>query len=407
VSPKDGESGSFLHYGRQDIDANDLAAVAKALQADYLTTGPAVGDFERAFAAAVGARHALVSNSGTAALHLACVALDIGPGDSVVVPAVTFLATANAARFCGAEVIFADVDPESGRLTAATFAAALARHPKASVRAVLPVHLNGHCVDMPAIRALAEPRGIAVIEDACHAVGGRHHAGNNSLAPVGACALSEFACFSLHPVKTITSGEGGVTTTNDEAAYRRMARFRSHGMVREPADFAYPDQALAADGRANPWYYEMAELGFNYRITDFACALGLSQMQRLPGFALRRRALAARYDRLLQPLAPAIRPVPAQAGDQPVLHLYAVLMDFKALGRSRAEVMQALKADGIGTMVHYIPVNRQPYYQRRNGDLRLPGADAYYDRVLSIPFYPAMQDADVDRVVAALQRLIP
>jgi UDP-4-amino-4,6-dideoxy-N-acetyl-beta-L-altrosamine transaminase len=398
-------SGQFLPYGRQDIDADDLAAVAEALQSDYLTTGPRVGAFEAAFAKSVGARHAVVSNSGTAALHLACIALDLGPGDSVVVPAVTFLATANAARFCGAEVIFADVDPDSGRLTAAAFEAALGQHPGASVRAVLPVHLNGHCVDMPAVRAIAEPRGIAVIEDACHAIGGRHQAGNRSLAPVGACALSEFACFSLHPVKTITSGEGGVTTTNDKAAYRRMCAFRSHGMVRDAAEFLRPDLGLDADGEANPWYYEMQALGYNYRITDFACALGLSQIKRLDRYAKRRRALAARYDRLLAPLAPMIRPVPAAPGDDPVLHLYAVLIDFAAIGRSRAAVMRALKAAGIGTMVHYIPVSRQPYYRQRYGEARLPGAEAYYARCLSIPFYPTMQDGDVDRVVHALQAL--
>jgi UDP-4-amino-4,6-dideoxy-N-acetyl-beta-L-altrosamine transaminase len=398
-------STPFLPYGRQDIDADDLAAVAAALQSDYLTTGPLVGAFESTFAKSVGARHAVISNSGTAALHLACVALDLGPGDSVVVPAITFLATANAARFCGAEVIFADVDPDSGRLTPETFQAALDRHPSAAVRAVLPVHLNGHCVDMPAIRAIAEPRGIAVLEDACHAVGGRHQAGNRSLAPVGACALSELACFSLHPVKTITSGEGGVTTTNDEAAYKRMLSFRTHGMVRDPAEFLQPDLGLDAEGAPNPWYYEMQALGYNYRITDFACALGLSQLKRLDQYARRRRELAARYDRMLASLAPLIRPVPPVPGDDPVLHLYAVLVDFAALGRSRAQVMKDLKAAGIGTMVHYIPVNRQPYYRRRYGAGRLPGSDAYYERVLSVPLYPTMQDGDVDRVVDALQAL--
>jgi UDP-4-amino-4,6-dideoxy-N-acetyl-beta-L-altrosamine transaminase len=400
-----GVSGRFLPYGQQDIDASDLAAVTEALQAGYLTTGPRVGEFEAAFAKTVGARHAVVSNSGTAALHLACIALDLGPGDSVIVPAITFLATANAARFCGAEVIFADVDPDSGRLTPESFAAALAQNPRAAVRAVLPVHLNGHSVDMPAIRAIAEPRGIAVIEDACHAVGGRQPAGNRSLAPVGACALSDFACFSLHPVKTITSGEGGVTTTNDERAYGKMCSFRSHGMVREPADFLHRDLGFDADGEPNPWYYEMQALGFNFRITDFACALGSSQLKRLDIYARRRREMAARYDRLLAPLAPVIRLVPPMPGDDPVLHLYAVLIDFAALGRSRAAVMRELKAAGIGTMVHYIPVNRQPYYRQRYGDSCLAGAEAYYGRVLSIPFYPTMQDGDMDRVVDALQGL--
>jgi UDP-4-amino-4,6-dideoxy-N-acetyl-beta-L-altrosamine transaminase len=399
-------SGEFLPYGRQDIDASDLAAITAALQSGYLTTGPRVAAFEAEFAEKVGARHAIVSNSGTAALHLACVALDLGPGDSVVVPAMTFLATANAARFCGAEVIFADVDADTGRLTPESFAAALAQHPQAAVRAVMPVHLNGHSVDMPAIRAIAEPRGIAVIEDACHGLGGRHNAGNQSQAPVGGCALSELACFSLHPVKTITSGEGGVTTTNDAAAHGRMASFRTHGMVREPAAFRRPELGLDEQGEANPWYYEMHELGFNYRITDFACALGSSQLRRLEHYAERRRALTARYDRLLKPLAPIIRPVPPAPGDDPVLHLYAVLIDFAAIGRSRAAVMRELKATGIGSMVHYIPVHRQPYYRQRYGEQHLPGAEAYYDRVLSIPLYPGMQDGDVDRVVGALQALV-
>jgi UDP-4-amino-4,6-dideoxy-N-acetyl-beta-L-altrosamine transaminase len=402
-----GVGGRFLPYARQDIDADDLAAVAEALQSEYLTTGPTVGIFEKEFAAAVGARYAVASNSGTAALHLACMGLDLGPGDSVVVPAITFMATANAARYCGAEVIFADVDPESGLLTADTFQAALAAHPRAAVRAVFPVHLNGHSVDLPAIRAIAEPRGIAVVEDACHALGGEQAAGNNSLAPVGACAVSDMACFSLHPAKTVTSGEGGVTTTNDERAYHRMSRFRTHGITRDPAEFVYADQAFDSDGAPNPWYHELAELGFNYRITDFACALARSQMRRLAEFSRRRRALFDRYVTLLQPLAPHIRPVVSRPGGRPVLHLCAVLIDFAAIGRSRAQAMQALKSEGIGTQVHYIPVNRQPYYRRRYGVQSLPGADAYYERVLSVPFFSGMQDNDVDRVVDALRRLIP
>jgi UDP-4-amino-4,6-dideoxy-N-acetyl-beta-L-altrosamine transaminase len=396
---------AFLPYGRQSIDDADIAAVTAALRADYLTTGPAVGLFEAAFAKIVGARFAVASNSGTAALHLACMALDLGAGDSVVVPAVTFLATANAARFCGAEVIFADVDPDSGRLTPDTFQAALDRHPKAAVRAVLPVHLNGHCADMVAIRALAERRKIAVIEDACHALGGSHDAGNGTSAPVGACSLSDMACFSLHPVKTMTTGEGGVTTTNDDAVYRRMVMLRSHGMTRTAAEFERPDQGHAADGSPNPWYYEMAELGYNYRITDFACALGQAQLQRLDGFIARRRQLAALYNAKLKPLAPVIKPVPGQGRDEPTLHLYAVLIDFKALGMDRAAAMARLKAEGIGTMVHYLPVNRQPYYTRRYGMQQLAGADSYYDRALSIPLFPDMSDADIDRVVDALRRL--
>lgn len=402
---------SFLPYGRQSIEADDIAAVAAALQADYLTTGPTVGRFEQAFADAVGARFAIASNSGTAALHLACMALGLQPGDAVIVPTVTFLATANAARYCGADVIFADVDPDSGLMTPAGLEAALSfadRSPAggARTRAVLPVHLNGHCADMVAIRAMAERRGIGVIEDACHALGGRHQSGNKAVSSVGACALSDLACFSLHPVKTMTTGEGGVTTTNDERQYRMMQVYRSHGMVRDPARFLHRDLGLAEDGVANPWYYEMQALGWNYRITDFACALGLSQLAKLPRFIGRRRALKQVYDRLLPALAPALRIVPGRVGDNPVLHLYAVLVDFRMIGKSRAAFMAELRALGIGTMVHYLPVHRQPYYRTLSGHVDLPGADAYYQRQLSIPLYPDMTDGDVERVVDGLKRCL-
>ncbi|WP_374376401.1 UDP-4-amino-4,6-dideoxy-N-acetyl-beta-L-altrosamine transaminase [Dongia sp.] len=396
----------FLPYGRQSIDADDLASVSTALQADYLTTGPAVGRFEQAFAEFVGARYAVASNSGTAALHLACIALGLEPGDAVIVPSLTFLATANAARFCGADVVFADVDADSGRLTAEHFDAALKRAGSARLKAVLPVHLNGHCADMMAIRTLAEAKGLKVIEDACHALGGMQHAGNNSVASVGACALSDLACFSLHPVKTMTTGEGGVTTTNDEKQYRQMQLYRSHGMTRDPAAFQHKDLAFAPDGQANPWYYEMHALGWNYRITDFACALGESQLKKLPRFIARRRELAALYDRLLAPLAPRIKIVPGQPGDHPALHLYAVLVDFAAIGKSRAQFMAELKALGIGTMVHYLPVHQQPYYRQLYGKTELPGADSYYARQLSIPLYPDMTDGDVARVVEALRRCL-
>ncbi|TDQ80923.1 UDP-4-amino-4,6-dideoxy-N-acetyl-beta-L-altrosamine transaminase [Dongia mobilis] len=396
----------FLPYGRQSIDEADLASVTAALQADYLTTGPTVGRFEAAFAAAVGARYAVASNSGTAALHLACLALGLAPGDTVIVPSVTFLATANAARFCGAEVVFADVDPDSGRLTAEHFAAALTRAGDRKVKAVLPVHLNGHCADMLAIASLAERHGIRVVEDACHALGGAQRAGNDSAAPVGACAHSDLACFSLHPVKTMTTGEGGVTTTNDERQYQAMQMFRSHGMTRDPATFRHRELAFAPDGQANPWYYEMHALGWNYRITDFACALGESQLKKLPGFVARRRELAALYDRLLAPLAPRLKTVPAQSGDDPTLHLYAVLIDFPAIGKSRAQFMAELRGLGIGTMVHYLPVHQQPYYRDRYGRVDLPGADSYYARQLSIPLYPDMTQDDVARVVEALRRCL-
>lgn len=396
----------FLPYGRQSIDEDDIAAVSAALRGDYLTTGPAVAAFEQAFAAYTGARYAVASNSGTAALHLACLALGIGAGDHVIVPSVTFLATANAARFCGADVIFADVDPMTGRLTGETLQEALERHPGIRPKAVLPVHLNGHCVDLAAISALAEQHGMAIIEDACHALGGSHDAGNGSLAKVGANALSRMSCFSLHPVKTMTTGEGGVTTTNDARLYEAMLLYRNHGMTRDPAAFTLKDQAFDGSGTAHPWYYEMQELGPNYRITDIACSLGLSQLAKLDGFVARRRDLAARYDRGLAKLEPRLRPVPGQRQDHAALHLYVVLIDFQKIGRSRNEIMAALRGRGIGTQVHYLPVHRQPYYRQLYGLLDLPGADAYYRQALSIPLYPDMTDHDADRVIEALTDLL-
>jgi UDP-4-amino-4,6-dideoxy-N-acetyl-beta-L-altrosamine transaminase len=399
-------SGSFLPYGKQSIDDDDIAAVSAALRGEYLTTGPTVGAFEQAFADFTGARYAVASNSGTAALHLACMALGLQPGDHVVVPSVTFLATANAARFCGADVIFADVDPATGRLTVDTLQRALDRYPDLRPKAVLPVHINGHCVDLPAIRQLADRYGMAVIEDACHALGGLHQAGNGSTAKVGANALSQMSCFSLHPVKTMTTGEGGVTTTNDAKLYQAMLLYRNHGMTRDPAAFTAKEQAFDAAGKALPWYYEMQALGPNYRITDVACALGLSQIAKLDRFIERKRALADHYDKALAKLAPRLKLVPGQAGDDPALHLYVVLLDFPAIGRSRSEAMAFLRERGIGTQVHYLPVHRQPYYRQLYGDLHLPGADAYYERALSIPLYPDMTEADADRVIDGLRDLV-
>jgi UDP-4-amino-4,6-dideoxy-N-acetyl-beta-L-altrosamine transaminase len=386
-------SSGFLPYGRQTVDEADIAAVATALRGDFLTTGPTVARFEAAFAAATGAAHAVASNSGTAALHLATLAIGLGPGDAAIVPTLTFLATANAVRMTGAEVVFADVDAETGLLTAATLEAAIARAQGfgLKLRAALPVHLNGRVCDMAALAAVAAKHGLVLIEDACHALG---------VADIGACRHSAAACFSTHPVKAIATGEGGVTATADPEIARRMFALRSHGMVRDPARFERADLAFDTDGTANPWYYEMPEFGWNYRLPDLLCALGLSQLEKLAAFQTRRRAIAAQYDALLAPLAPKLRPVP-HAGAAHGWHLYAVLIDFAALGRSRAALMKALQGRGIGSQLHYMPVHLQPYYTKRYGALDLPGAAAYYARCLSIPFYPTLTDADVARVASA------
>lgn len=395
------DAGRFLPYGRQAVDDDDIAAVTAVLRGDWLTTGPAVDAFERAFAEATGARHAVSCANGTAALHLAAMAAGLGERDLAIVPSVTFLATANAVRFAGAEVVFADVDAETGLITAGTIDAALARltvDERARVRAVLPVHLNGQVCAMAPIASAAAQRGWSVVEDACHALGARYDDGT----PVGG-APATLACFSFHPVKTITTGEGGVVTTASDAMAERLARFRSHGMVRDSARFADAGAAFDASGAANPWYYEMPELGYNYRLSDIHAALGLQQLRKLARFTARRAELVARYDALLAPLAPRIRPIGRRPGARSAWHLYPVLVDFAALGIERGALMRRLRERGIGTQVHYIPVHRQPYYRGRYGAIDLPGAEAYYARVLSLPLFVGLTDDEVERTVGALR----
>jgi UDP-4-amino-4,6-dideoxy-N-acetyl-beta-L-altrosamine transaminase len=385
----------FLPYGRQTIEADDIEAVVTALGGDYLTTGPAVAAFEEAFATATGASHAVACNSGTAALHLAVLALDLKPGDIAIVPTLTFLATANVVRMCGAEVVFADVDATTGLMTPATLREALTRVPDGmAARVAIPVHLNGRICDMPALAAVASEAGLVLIEDACHALGA---------ADSGATKYSAMACFSTHPVKAIATGEGGLVTTANAELASRMKVLRTHGMVRDEDAFDNPD--LAFDGNVpNPWYYEMPEIGWNYRLPDPLCALGISQLKKLKRFHTRRREIAALYDKLLAPLAPVIRPVP-HADVAHGYHLYALLIDFAALGLNRRRTMETLRKDGVGTQVHYLPVHHQPYYQRRYSRISLPGADAYYARCLSIPFFPAMSDDDVEHVARSLANL--
>ena len=381
----------ILPYGRQTIEDDDIAAVAEALRADFLTTGPTVEAFERAFAETVGARHAVACANGTAALHLAMLALKVQPGEVVIAPSITFLATANCARYVGADVVFADVDPSSGLMTPETLAEALARVGGRKLRAVLPVHLRGDAVDLPALEALARDAGAVLVEDAPHAVGTTMKFGNVSEI-VGDVRHSAMATFSFHPVKTIATGEGGMVTTNDPALADRLRTLRSHGMVRPEG--------------CEPWWYEMPEPGFNYRLPDILCALGLSQLKKLPRFAERRRRLGALYREVLAPLAPAVRIADQPAWSDPVLHLMVALIDFAAVGKTRREVVDALKARGVGTQVHYIPVHRQPYYRELYGALDLPGAEAWYARCLSLPLYPGMDDGDVEKVAAALKDVL-
>lgn len=390
----------FLPYGRQTIDDDDIAAVAAVLRSAFLTGGPAVDQFETALCEVTGAQHVVACSSGTSALHLAMLAAGIGPGDKVVVPTVTFLATANCVRYAGADVVFADANPATGLMEAEHLEDAV-RRTHGRVKAALPVHLNGQCCDMAALRAVADKHDILLVEDACHALGGTHSGG----LPVGACRGSQAACFSFHPVKTIAMGEGGAISTNSAEMAVTMRRLRNHGMERVPARPAYPEFAQAADGTPNPWFYEMAEIGWNFRASDIHCALGLSQLKKLRRFVARRTELVARYDAALKPLAPLVKPI-SHVGGVPAWHLYVALIDFDATAADRADVMRGLAARDIGAQVHYFPVHLQPYYQRLYGSQALPGAEAYYARCLSLPLFPAMADADVDRVVSALKDIL-
>ena len=397
---------AFLPYGRHCIDDDDIAAVEAVLRGEFLTTGPAVAAFERALAEAVDAPSALACSSGTAALHLAAMSIGLGPGDAAVVPAITFLATANAVRLTGAEVLFADVDPDTGLMGADHMAAAIGAAGDLRVRAVFPVHFAGQPAPMEEIAALALEHNLAIVEDACHALGSTYETGDGTQTRVGRADHGGLAAFSFHPVKTVAMGEGGALTERNDTLLARARLLRNHGMTREPAAFTEHALAVDSDGAANPWHYEMPAPGLNYRASDIHCALGLSQLGKLERSVARRRALAAAYDERIAALAPLVRPLARRSGCTPAWHLYVVLIDFTAAGISRRRVMEALRAAGIGSQVHYIPVHLQPYYRGRYGAQALPGAMAYFERCLSLPLFPAMADGDVDRVARALARAL-
>ena len=390
----------FLPYGRQVIEEDDIAAVTAALHGDFLTTGPSVRRFEDALAKTVHAKHAVVCANGTAALHMAARALNLGPGTKIIVPSVTFLATASAPRLNGAEIVFADVDPETGLMRPQDLSSAIARAGRAD--AVFNVHLNGQCGALEKIAKVARQHGAKIVDDACHALGTAYVADDGQVTAIGSNAFSDLSVFSFHPVKAIAMGEGGAVTTNDPVMARRLERARSHGMTRDAGDFENTADAFDENGSQNPWYYELSEPEFNWRANDIQCALGVSQLGKLGRFVARRRALAAQYDLRLSALAPILKPLARTRPCLPAWHLYVARIDFEAAGISRTELMRALAADGIGTQVHYFPVHRQPYYARRYDTPKLPGADRYYERAISLPLFASMTDSDVSRVVDAL-----
>ncbi len=379
----------MIPYGRQDVWAEDIEAVRAVLESDFLTQGPAVTRFEEALARQCGARHAVAVNSATSALHVAYLALGLGVGDLLWTSPNTFLATTNAALYCGADVDFVDIDPRTYNLCPAALEAKLveAERDGRLPKVVVPVHFAGEPCDMAAIAALGRRYGFRIVEDASHAIGAR--AGEH---PVGACAVSDVTVFSFHPVKIVTSGEGGAALTNDAGLAERMALFRSHGMTRDPALMENPPEG--------PWAYEQVELGYNYRLTDIQAALGLSQLPRVDDYVARRHAIARRYDDALAGLDLA-RPVRDQAS-RSALHLYVVRLAGRASGRRR-QIFDRMRAQGVGVNVHYIPVHLQPYYRRLGfAPGQFPEAERYYADALSLPIFPTLTDAAQDHVVASL-----
>ncbi len=373
-----------LPYGKQSIDDADIAAVLDVLRSDWLTTGPKVEEFEASFAAATGARYAVGFSSGTAALHGAVAVLDLNPGDEAITTPITFCASANCLLYCGLRPVFADVDSHTLLIDPAE----IERNITPRTKALVVVDYAGHPVALRQISELAEKHGLAVIEDACHALGARFEGRR-----IG--GLSTLTAFSFHPVKHITTAEGGMVTTNEPRLADKLRRFRNHG--------------IGSDHRqrekVGSWFYEMVDLGYNYRLSDLQCALGLSQLKKLDRWLARRRAIAAQYDAAFSQTA--VRPLSVTSGVEHAYHLYVVQLDLKQLRTSRAQVFSALRAEGIGVNVHYIPVHLHPYYREHQGTAAglCPRAEAAYERILSLPMFPLMTDQDVQDVIEAVRKV--
>jgi perosamine synthetase len=389
----------MIPYGKHSIDESDVASVIEVLQSGFLTQGPAVEAFEAAVAEYTGAKYAVAVSSCTAGLHLAAIAAGVGPGRTLLTSPITFVASANAAIYAGGNVAFADIDPATVNMSCDSLERALSAH--RNVRAVVPVHFAGLPCEMEKIHATAKQYGAAVIEDAAHALGARHEDGSL----VGSCRFSDMTVFSFHPVKNIAAGEGGMITTNDEALYRRLLRLRSHGINKLDDPLQVSEQAFEG-GSMNPWYYEMQELGFHYRITDIQCALGLSQLKRLDSFLERRRLLVAAYDEAFRGNE-AVRSAQTDGRDRSGHHLYVVRIDFKRIKKTRGEVMRSLRSNNIVTQVHYIPVPAQPFYRRNGFDpADYPEARRYYGEALSLPLYFSLTDAEQEHVIQNLVKVV-
>lgn len=368
-------TSGYIPYGRQSVDEADIQAVVDVLRSDYLTTGPKIAEFERKVADYVGAKYAVAVSNGTAALHIACLAAGLGEGDEVITTPITFAASANCALYCGATPVFADIDPVTYNIDPEE----IEKHITDRTKAVIPVHYTGQPCNMDAITAIAEKYGLMVIEDAAHALGAVYNG-----RKIG--QISDMTCFSFHPVKPITTGEGGMVVTQDERLYQRLQLFRSHGITRE--------ESLLTEEQG-PWYYQQQVLGYNYRITDISCALGISQMDKLDGFLEKRREIARRYDEAFAGTEEIQTPCQA-AGCESGWHLYMI----QVMNQDRRKVFETLREAGIGVNVHYIPVYQHPYYQQHGyAEVCCKQAEAFYQRAISLPIHPGLTKQQQDYVI--------
>jgi UDP-4-amino-4,6-dideoxy-N-acetyl-beta-L-altrosamine transaminase len=393
-------SPKFIPYSRQWIGEEDISEVIDVLRSDLITQGPRIKEFEEKLALYCGAQFAVAVSTGTAALHLACLAAGIGEGDEVITSPITFLASANSILYCGGKPVFADIDPQTYNVDVA----AIKKSITSRTKGIIPVHFAGQPCEMEEIEKIARQNNLVVIEDSCHALGSEYKG-----FKTGGCQFSDMAIFSFHPVKHIATGEGGAVLTNNPELYKKLQIFRNHGVVKEPQDFLQPELGLEnGTSRPNPWYYEMQQLGYNFRITDMQCALGISQLKKLDRFVARRRELVDKYNRAFQKKCWIT--IPKQSSHvKSSYHLYVIQMEFDKIGKTRAEVMFRLSEKGIGSQVHYIPIPWQPFYRKKYGykpDSFLY-AKEYYNKTLSLPLFPSLEDNEIDYVIDNIIRLHP
>lgn len=376
-----------ISYGRQYIDDADIQAVTEVLRSGYITCGPKVNELERKLCQITGAKYAVAVSNGTAALHLACMAIDLGPGDEIITTPITFAASANCALYCGAKPVFADINPLTYNISPASIRSCITH----ATKAVVAVDFTGQAVELDEIRSICKEHNLILIEDAAHSIGTRYNG-------QGVGSLADMTTFSFHPVKTVTAGEGGAVTTNDETLYRKLLRLRAHGITRDASEMCNPSDA--------PWYYEQVELGYNYRITDFQCALVSSQLDKLPAFSKRRKEIVEQYNKAFKDMPEIIVQEEIPESDT-TRHLYILQLNPELLKCDRREFFNALAAENICSQVHYIPVYYHSYYEKLGYKRGLcPNAETLYERILSLPLFYSMTDSDVDDVITAVKKLI-